>query len=98
MRSTRPPSNILKTISWGAIGKLRFSICRVQVNNSTDINKLSELDKIFIKHSGKHSVYLKIISPNYWETLLMTDRNIKPSEDMLKEVEDLLGHGTAVLS
>jgi len=68
------------------------------INNSTDINKLSELDKIFIKHSGKHSVYLKIISPNYWETLLMTDRHIKPSEDMLKEVEDLLGNGTAVLS
>ena len=68
------------------------------IHNSTDINKLSELDEIFIKHSGKHSVYLKIISPNYWETLLMTDRHIKPSEDMLKEVEDLLGHGTAVLS
>jgi DNA polymerase-3 subunit alpha len=68
------------------------------INNSTDINKLSELDKIFIKHSGQHSVYLKIISPNYWETLLMTDRHIKLSEDMLKAVEDLLGHGTAVLS
>jgi DNA polymerase-3 subunit alpha len=68
------------------------------INKSTDINKLTELDDIFNKHSGKHSVYLKIISPNYWETLLMTNRHIKPSKDMLQEVEDLLGHGTAVLS
>jgi DNA polymerase-3 subunit alpha len=63
----------------------------------TDITKLSELNEIFVKYSGKSCVYFKIIAPDLWETLLKTDRRVEPSRDMLKEVEDLLGQGTAML-
>jgi DNA polymerase-3 subunit alpha len=65
---------------------------------NTDIRKLSELNDIFVKYSGKSCVYFKIIAPDLWETLLKTDRHIKPSREMLKEVEDLLGQGTATLN
>ena len=59
--------------------------------NHTKPEALPELDKIFTKHSGEHRVYLKIISPKNWETLLATDRHVLPSEEMLGEVRELLG-------
>ncbi len=52
---------------------------------------LPELDRIFSKHSGDHRVYLKIVSPKNWETVLATDRHVLPSEEMLGEVRDLMG-------
>ena len=52
---------------------------------------LPELDRIFSKYSGDHRVFLKIISPEKWETVLATDRHIMPSEEMLGEVHRLMG-------
>jgi len=59
--------------------------------NHTKPESLPELDKIFSKHSGDHRVYLKIVSPRNWETVLATDRHIMPSEEMLGEVHQLMG-------
>jgi DNA polymerase-3 subunit alpha len=59
--------------------------------NSAKPDALPELDKIFTKHSGDHRVYLKIVSPNNWETVLATDRHIMPSTEMLVEVHQLMG-------
>ena len=52
---------------------------------------LPELDRIFSKYSGSHRVYLRIVSPKQWETVLSTNRHVLPSDDMLIEVEQLLG-------
>ena len=59
--------------------------------NDTKPETLPELEKIFLKYSGDHRVYLKIISPKNWETVLSTNRHVIPSEEMLIEVEELLG-------
>ncbi len=59
--------------------------------NHTKPESLPELDKIFTKHSGEHRVYLKIVSPKNWETVLATDRHVRPSEEMIGEVQTLLG-------
>ncbi len=59
--------------------------------NDTKPETLPLLEKIFSKYSGDHRVYLKIISPKNWETVLSTDRHVMPSEEMLIEVEELLG-------
>ncbi|MBI4683045.1 MAG: DNA polymerase III subunit alpha [Nitrospirae bacterium] len=59
--------------------------------NDTKPETLPKLEKIFSKYSGNHRVYLKIISPKNWETVLSTNRHVMPSEEMLIEVEELLG-------
>jgi DNA polymerase III alpha subunit len=59
---------------------------------------LPELDRIFSKYTGDCTVYLKIISPKNWETLLKTARQITPSPEMISETELLLGKGKAVLN
>jgi DNA polymerase-3 subunit alpha len=59
--------------------------------NHTKPETLPKLEKIFAKYSGDHRVYLKIVSPKNWETVLSTNRHVMPSEEMLIEVEKLLG-------
>ncbi|UCD34391.1 MAG: DNA polymerase III subunit alpha, partial [Nitrospiraceae bacterium] len=66
--------------------------------NDTATETLPELEKILARHSGDHRVYLKIISPKNWETVLSTNRHVLPSDEMLTEVEGLLGKERAVLN
>ncbi len=70
----------------------------VTMFNNTRPETLPELEKIFLKYSGDHRVYLKIISPKNWETLLSTDRHVLPSEDMLIEVKELFDKERVFLS
>ncbi|MDH3259134.1 MAG: hypothetical protein OEM19_06695, partial [Deltaproteobacteria bacterium] len=70
----------------------------VTLFNNTRPETLPELEKIFLKYSGDHRVYLKIISPKNWETLLSTDRHVLPSEDMLIEVKELFEKERVFLS
>ncbi len=66
----------------------------------TNAEYLPKLKNIISKHGSGSSVtvYLKIISPKQWETLILTNQHITPSEEMISEVEKLLGKGTAVLT
>ncbi len=66
--------------------------------NDTKPETLPKLEKIFSKYSGDHRVYLKIISPKNWETILSTDRHVMPSEEMLIEVEELFGKERVILN
>ncbi len=66
--------------------------------NTMEINNLLKLKDIFVKYTGDCPVYIRIIAPGKWETLLETDRHVLPSNEMLSEVERLLGKGTAVLN
>jgi DNA polymerase-3 subunit alpha len=68
------------------------------MHNNTTLETLSKLDNIFLKYSGDCPVYLKIISPKQWEILLLTSRHVTPSMEMISEVENLLGKGTAILN
>jgi DNA polymerase-3 subunit alpha len=61
------------------------------IYNNIKPDALPRLEKIFSRHSGDHRVYLKIISPRNWETLLSTNRHVMPSEEMIIEVRELLG-------
>jgi len=53
--------------------------------------RMNELATIFAKHSGDHRVYLRIIAPKKWETVMTTDLHVMPSENMVTEVEELFG-------
>jgi DNA polymerase-3 subunit alpha len=66
--------------------------------SDTKPEALPELEKIFLNHAGNHRVYLKIISPQNWETIVATDRHITPSEGLMTEINKLLGKEKAVLS
>ncbi|MEN8264246.1 MAG: hypothetical protein ABFR82_12365, partial [Nitrospirota bacterium] len=66
--------------------------------NSTEPATLPKLQEIFSKYSGDCPVYIKIISPRHWETILSTDRQVMPSKEMLLEAENLLGKGSARLN
>ncbi|KPJ97723.1 MAG: hypothetical protein AMK71_12720, partial [Nitrospira bacterium SG8_35_4] len=76
----------------------RWSALTLTVLHDSQSETLSELDRIFSKYTGDCTVYLKIISPKKWETLLKTDRQITPSPEMISEAESLLGKGRAVLN
>jgi DNA polymerase-3 subunit alpha len=75
---------------------------RLTLMINTDINPkaLPKLKDILSRHSGDNGiqVLLKIISPEEWETLILTDQHVTPSKEMISEVEQLLGKGTAILS
>ena len=68
----------------------------------TDTNSeyLSKLKDIFLQSSDSNSipVYLKIISQKQWEALILTSQHVIPSQEMISEIENILGKGTAVLS
>ncbi len=71
-------------------GNITRSVTLTMFSN-TEPETLPKLEEIFSKYAGDHRVYLKIISPKNWETLLSTDRHVLPSEEMLEEVGKLLG-------
>lgn len=66
--------------------------------NSMEMNNLLKLKDIFIRYMGDCPVYIKVVAPGEWETLLSTEQHITPSQEMIIEVEELLGKGTAILN
>ena len=77
----------------------KYRILTLTLYADTNSEYLPKLKNIISKHGSGSSVtvYLKIISPKQWETLILTNQHITPSEEMISEVEKLLGKGTAVL-
>lgn len=67
------------------------------LHDNSNVSDLPKLREIFLKYNGDCNVYLKITSPEEWETLLRTDNRVLPSNEMLSEVEELLGKGAAIL-
>jgi len=61
-------------------------------------NMLPRLDEILSRHTGDCPVFLRIVSPENWETLLKTNREVMPTSEMLSEAESILGEGRASLS
>jgi DNA polymerase-3 subunit alpha len=58
---------------------------------------LPKLDEVLSKHKGDSPVFLKIVSPNKWETVLKTGRQVMPTAEMLSEAESVLGKGRATV-
>jgi DNA polymerase-3 subunit alpha len=75
----------------------KYRSLTLTLSNDTDPERLERLQEIFNKYSGDCNVYLKIVSPDKWETLLSTDRHVMPSKEMLAEVKDILGEESANL-
>jgi DNA polymerase-3 subunit alpha len=66
--------------------------------NNTEPATLPKLEEIFSRYTGDCPVYLKIVSPKNWETILSTNRQVMPSKEMIIETENLLGKGAARLN
>lgn len=66
--------------------------------NNTASETLPKLDEILARYTGDCPVYLKIISPRNWESLLSTKRQVMPTKEMITETEKLLGKGAARLN
>jgi DNA polymerase-3 subunit alpha len=64
----------------------------------TEPDALPKLERVFSKYTGDCPVYIKIISPRNWETLLKTNRHITPSPEMITETESIIGKGKAILN
>jgi len=76
----------------------RWTALTLTLRRDAKPDTLSELDRIFSRYSGDCAVYLKIVSPRNWETVLKTGRQITPSPEMISETESLIGKGNAVLN
>ncbi|RJQ42625.1 MAG: DNA polymerase III subunit alpha [Nitrospiraceae bacterium] len=68
------------------------------LHNSVNPETLPKLNEIFSRYTGDCPVYLKIISPRKWETILKTERLVMPSQELITEAESILGKGTATLN
>jgi len=70
------------------------------LNTNADLRELSNLKDILLKNKDDYPVpvYLKIISPRHWETLILTGQHVTPTEKMILEIENLLGKGTVALN
>jgi DNA polymerase-3 subunit alpha len=91
----------LRTTDYGQrTANSQFKALTLTVCASTNSKNLLSLKDILSRHSGNHPVpvYIKIISPNQWETLILAGQDVTPSEEMILEVENIFGKGTAVLS
>lgn len=66
--------------------------------NNTELETLPKIEEVFSKYSGNCPVYLKIINPGNWETVFSTNRQVLPSQDIILEIEKILGEKSAVLN
>jgi DNA polymerase-3 subunit alpha len=78
----------------------QFKALTLTLYADTNSKNLLSLKDILLRHGGNCPipVYLKIISPKQWETLISTEQHVTPSEEMILEVENILGKGTVVLN
>ncbi len=63
------------------------------MNKDAQPGAISKLDSILSKYNGDCPVYLRIISPSKWESVFSTNRQVLPSEEMIREAESVLGEG-----
>ncbi|HDK17281.1 MAG TPA: DNA polymerase III subunit alpha, partial [Nitrospirae bacterium] len=63
-------------------------------------DNLSSLKNSLSKYEGNKAVavYLNIVRPGEWETLIVTEQQVDPTGEMIAEVEGILGKGTAVIN
>ncbi len=67
------------------------------MRSSAGPEKIGELDKIFKKHRGNSDVLIRITAPDDWETLLTTDLHVNPTEELVKEIENIIGEKSVFL-
>ncbi|RJQ14652.1 MAG: DNA polymerase III subunit alpha [Nitrospiraceae bacterium] len=68
------------------------------MHNTVNPETLPRLNEIFERYTGDCPVYLKIVSPQNWESVLSTNRQVSPSRELISEAENILGEGTVVLN
>ncbi len=70
------------------------------LSSDADQREISSLRESLLKHNGhgQVQVYLKVISPSRWETVIVTGQHVNPTDEMMTEVENIIGKGRAVLS
>ncbi len=88
---------VIKVVNDNTEATTIYRLLTLTISNTIETNNLLKLKDIFNRHVGDCRVYIRIVAPGEWETLLQTDRSVLPSKEMLSEVEMLLGKGTAVL-
>lgn len=76
----------------------QYKSLTVTLYSSVSPETLPKLNEIFSRYTGDCPVYLKIVSPRNWETIMKTERCVVPSKELISEAEDILGKGTAVLN
>lgn len=111
LKSVRPVSQMIATKPGTTISDSQPGFTRngapeaiknltLTLSASTDSKHLSSLKDILLKYGGDSPVpvYMKIISPTQWETLISTGQRVTPSDEMILEIENVLGKGTVVLN
>ncbi|MCK5512800.1 MAG: hypothetical protein KAI96_08310, partial [Thermodesulfovibrionia bacterium] len=77
----------------------QYTALTLMMHTDTNTGYLSQLKDILLRHSDNEAVpvRLKIISPEQWEALILTNKHVSPSQEMISEIENILGKGQAVL-
>ena len=71
----------------------KYKTLTITMNRDAKPDSISKLDGILSKYNGECPVYLRIISPSKWESVFSTNRQVLPSEEMIREAESILGEG-----
>jgi DNA polymerase-3 subunit alpha len=71
----------------------KYKTLTITMNKDAQPGAISKLDSILSKYNGDCPVYLRIISPSKWESVFSTNRQVLPSEEMIREAESVLGEG-----
>jgi DNA polymerase-3 subunit alpha len=76
-----------------------YTTLTLMMHTDTNMRYLSQLKDILLRHYDTEAVpvRLKIISPEQWEALILTNQHVSPSQEMILEIENILGKGQAVL-
>ncbi|MBI5097779.1 MAG: DNA polymerase III subunit alpha [Nitrospirae bacterium] len=82
----------------GNLTSSQYKSIVLTIHNTAQPGTLPKLNEIFSKYTGDCPVYLKIVSPQNWETVLKTERHVIPSKELILEAENILGKGTATLN
>jgi DNA polymerase-3 subunit alpha len=72
----------------------------VKLYTSTSSENVTKLQNILSQHHNTNAppVRLKIISPEKWEALILTNKHVAPSQEMVSEIEKILGEGLVILN
>jgi DNA polymerase-3 subunit alpha len=71
----------------------------LRMHTDTGSDKLAKLKTVLSHHRDVHApqVRLKIISPEDWEALILTNEQVAPSQEMITEIENILGKGHVIV-
>lgn len=81
------------------LGNAKASRVEIRLNASVlSQSDLERLKDVVGRHAGSCPMSIRLTSPGIWETVVTAASGVRPTMDMVKDVEGILGRNTVILS